>query len=340
MDAGVMVPLGVFAMLVAGWYIQSRMAIAHLQALAQERVAAIEKGVPLPPREPEPPEPPVRAGHPLKPTLSVLAVGIALWIGLSPRPPCLGYGGAAFGIAGLVPLVYRREGRLGAAEGHGRGDAPSLRRLFEGTGLCLSFGRWPQGLTIPAAAGSHEEDLELARRCGSGDAARPACVRRPLRRPRPLHLRAQRHRWAGPRGRGSAESCSTRSVRCRGIAGASRLSTWIYSLALRRVADHFRSPQRRDVPSGWPGDDSFPPPQATPSALAPDEQAVRREEDRAAEARIGPCGGARAGRPPGLLSGGDVSDGDFAHAGDAGGDRQDAPPSGTSDAAQGIDGTP
>ena len=39
MDAGVLVPLGVFAMLVAGWYIQSRMAIAQLQALAQERVA-------------------------------------------------------------------------------------------------------------------------------------------------------------------------------------------------------------------------------------------------------------------------------------------------------------
>ncbi len=101
MDAGVLVPLGVFAMLVAGWYIQSRMAIAQLQALAQERVAAIEKGVPLPPRETEPPEPPVRAGHPLKPTLSVLAVGIALWVGLSADHRVWGMVVAAFGIAGL-----------------------------------------------------------------------------------------------------------------------------------------------------------------------------------------------------------------------------------------------
>ena len=101
MDAGVLVPLGVFAMLVAGWYIQSRMAIAQLQALAQERVAAIEKGVPLPPRETEPPEPPVRAGHPLKPTLSVLAVGIALWVGLSPDHRLWGMVVTAFGIAGL-----------------------------------------------------------------------------------------------------------------------------------------------------------------------------------------------------------------------------------------------
>jgi RNA polymerase sigma-70 factor (ECF subfamily) len=62
--------------------------------------------------------------------------------------------------------------------------------------------------------------------------------------------------------------------------GISRLSTWIYSLALRRVADHFRSPQRREVPSGGPGDDSFPPPQSTAGALAPDEQAVRRDEDQ------------------------------------------------------------
>ena len=51
--------------------------------------------------------------------------------------------------------------------------------------------------------------------------------------------------------------------------GTSRLSTWIYSLALRRVADHFRSPQRRDVPSGSPGDDTFPPSPATPRRAGP-----------------------------------------------------------------------
>jgi hypothetical protein len=100
-DAGVLVPLGVFAMLVAGWFIQSRMAIAQLQALAQERVAPIEKGVPLPPREAELPKPPVRAGHPLKPTLAVLAVGIALWVGLSQDHRVWGMVVTAFGIAGL-----------------------------------------------------------------------------------------------------------------------------------------------------------------------------------------------------------------------------------------------
>jgi hypothetical protein len=100
-DSGVLVPLGVFAMLVAGWYIQSRMAIAHLQALTQERVAAIGKGVPLPQRESELPKPPERTGHPLKPTLSVLAVGIALWVGLSPDHRVWGMVVTAFGIAGL-----------------------------------------------------------------------------------------------------------------------------------------------------------------------------------------------------------------------------------------------
>jgi len=32
--------------------------------------------------------------------------------------------------------------------------------------------------------------------------------------------------------------------------GGCRLSTWIYRIARRRIADHFRSPQRRHVPSG------------------------------------------------------------------------------------------
>ena len=59
--------------------------------------------------------------------------------------------------------------------------------------------------------------------------------------------------------------------------GASRLSTWIYSLSVRRVADHFRSRQRRDVASGQPGDDTFPPlPAATSDS--PDEQAVKSQQ--------------------------------------------------------------
>jgi len=62
--------------------------------------------------------------------------------------------------------------------------------------------------------------------------------------------------------------------------GRSRLTTWVYSLALRRVADHFRAPQRREVPLGSPGDDSFPVPQVRSEALAPDEQAIKCDEDR------------------------------------------------------------
>jgi hypothetical protein len=96
-----MVPLGVFAMLVAGWYIQTRAAIAHVEALSRERVAAIEKGLPVPEREAEPPKLPERASHPLKATLGALAVGMALWVGLAPDHRLWGMVVTAFGAAGL-----------------------------------------------------------------------------------------------------------------------------------------------------------------------------------------------------------------------------------------------
>lgn len=66
---------------------------------------------------------------------------------------------------------------------------------------------------------------------------------------------------------------------CRALPryrGTSRLSTWIYTLAVRRVADHFRSPQRRERPSGAPGDDTFPAVRSGPAPETPDEQAVKR----------------------------------------------------------------
>ena len=59
---------------------------------------------------------------------------------------------------------------------------------------------------------------------------------------------------------------------------------------------------------------------------------------RAAEASGLAPGGARTLRRPGLLFGRDVRDGDFSRAEQAGGDRQDSAPSGTSGAAQGVDG--
>ena len=133
MDAGVMIPLGVFAMLVAGWYLQTRTNIADVEALSRVRVAAIEKGVPLPEEKAaELPKPPERASHPLKPTLAALAVGIALWVGLAPDHRLWGMVVTAFGIAGLVSLVRRGQGRLEASAGHGGGDAPGLRAIPEG----------------------------------------------------------------------------------------------------------------------------------------------------------------------------------------------------------------
>jgi hypothetical protein len=90
-------------MLVAGWYLQIRAAIAHEEAASRERVAAIEKGVPLPlpAREREHPKPPEHANHPLKPTLATLAVGIALLIGLAPNHRVWGMVVTALGIAGV-----------------------------------------------------------------------------------------------------------------------------------------------------------------------------------------------------------------------------------------------
>ena len=125
---------------------------------------------------------------------------------------------------------------------------------------------------------SYEEDLELARRCGIGDAdAQRAFVDRFAILVRSLCARSG---IVGPDREDVAQQVLLDAFRALPrYRGTSRLSTWIYSLALRRVADHFRSPQRRDVPSGWPGDESFPPPQST-LVLAPDEQAVRRDEDQ------------------------------------------------------------
>ena len=76
-----------------------------------------------------------------------------------------------------------------------------------------------------------------------------------------------------------SKSCSTRSAPCRGIAGRP---------ASRRGSIHWRCGGGRPLPLStaarravWlAGDDSFPPPESAPDALAPDEQAVRRDEDR------------------------------------------------------------
>ncbi len=43
----------------------------------------------------------------------------------------------------------------------------------------------------------------------------------------------------------------------RGYGGC-RLSTWLYRITRRRIADHLRSHSRRDVVLGFPGDPGFP----------------------------------------------------------------------------------
>ncbi len=59
--------------------------------------------------------------------------------------------------------------------------------------------------------------------------------------------------------------------------GGCRLSTWLYRITRRRIADHFRSPRRRDVPAGLLGDPAFP--EASPSAASDSEAEAGRAHD-------------------------------------------------------------
>ncbi len=128
-------------------------------------------------------------------------------------------------------------------------------------------------------ARGNDEDLELARRCDSGDTdAHRVFVDRfgPL-----VYSLCARGGISGPDREDVAQQIMLDAFRALPrYRGTSRLSTWVYTLALRRVADHFRSPQRRDLPAGAPGDETFPPSPSTSRAPAPDELAGRREEEQ------------------------------------------------------------
>jgi RNA polymerase sigma-70 factor (ECF subfamily) len=66
--------------------------------------------------------------------------------------------------------------------------------------------------------------------------------------------------------------------------GECRLSTWFYTLALRRIVDYQRSPARRHVPSGMPSGREFPP-VGDAGLASPETEAVegqRRDRVRAA----------------------------------------------------------
>jgi len=72
----------------------------------------------------------------------------------------------------------------------------------------------------------------------------------------------------------------------RGLRGYKdcRLSTWLYRLTRRRLADHFRSPQRRHIPAGLP--DAPPLSTALPCPHPnPEQEAIQaRENERTREA--------------------------------------------------------
>jgi RNA polymerase sigma-70 factor (ECF subfamily) len=55
-----------------------------------------------------------------------------------------------------------------------------------------------------------------------------------------------------------------------------RLSTWLYRITRRRIADHFRAPGRRDVALGLPGDPTFP--EAPPSGRGFESEATLASE--------------------------------------------------------------
>jgi RNA polymerase sigma-70 factor (ECF subfamily) len=125
------------------------------------------------------------------------------------------------------------------------------------------------------AAGDPESERtrerELARSCAAGDvAAQHELVRRFSALVWSLCLRA---------GLPDAEAQDvSQEVFWRvfqalpGFRGESRLSTWISTVALRRIVDHRRSRARRDVAVGAPSDPGFPLP-AQPASSSPENDA-------------------------------------------------------------------
>ena len=61
--------------------------------------------------------------------------------------------------------------------------------------------------------------------------------------------------------------------------GDSRLSTWLCTLAFRRILDHRRSPARRDVPAGATTDAGFPQPE-NPAETSPEDHASQAQRRR------------------------------------------------------------
>jgi RNA polymerase sigma-70 factor (ECF subfamily) len=136
----------------------------------------------------------------------------------------------------------------------------------------------PVGTGAPPLAA---EDLALARRCIDGD-ERSQCL---------FVERYTRLVFSVCRRRGlSADAAEDVTQEVLGEAfaalrtyrGAARLSSWLFVLATRHVAHYLRSPARRLVAAGHPGDEGYP-----EAAVPPDRDWESRYEkdDRARRVR-------------------------------------------------------
>jgi RNA polymerase sigma-70 factor, ECF subfamily len=72
--------------------------------------------------------------------------------------------------------------------------------------------------------------------------------------------------------------------------GECRLSTWFYTLALRRMADHLRAPARRDIASGVPSSPAFPGPRRVSEDPSPETLAVDGQRHRLLRAALDDLG--------------------------------------------------
>lgn len=122
-------------------------------------------------------------------------------------------------------------------------------------------------------------ERELVRRCLAGD---ERAQRELVRRSAPLVWSLCRRAGVPP---AEAEDVSQEVFWSAFAAlpryrGECRLSTWLSTLALRRIVDYRRSPARRQVPSGTPASPGFPAP-AEPPRSSPETEALAEErQDR------------------------------------------------------------
>lgn len=132
------------------------------------------------------------------------------------------------------------------------------------------------------------DDLEIVRRCLAGDsAAQRELVERYTSLVWSLCLRA------GLQEAEADDVCQEIFSKCfealPRYRGESRLSTWIYTVAQRRIVDHRRCPARRHVPCGAPGDPTFPQP-LDPPHPSPEREVVLSERRQGVQSALDALG--------------------------------------------------